>query len=290
MGIYDRDYTQAQNKGPSWGGEGGMRLGLPRLTRGVKWLLITNFAIFLVEAISGQMDKGHTDYFAEWGSVLPVSWGCIAQLWRLVTYQFLHANPMHIIMNMLALYFFGVMLEGVWGTRKFITYYLLCGAAAGLLYIAFVVTGIQRPGSLVGASGSIFGVLAACAILFPREIMLIGFLPLPMWLGALLYVGSFIFDLVTGAENAGGNVAHLGGMAAGAAYCWFGPRVSSAMTTRRRSAWDRKMDQQRRLQLEVDRILDKVHDKGLASLSRSEKKLLQEATRLEQERLKSGKP
>jgi membrane associated rhomboid family serine protease len=266
-----------------------MRIGLPRLTDGVKWLLILNVAIFLVEAISGQMDKGRTNYFEMWGALIPDGW-MIAQVWRLVTYQFLHATLIHIAFNMLTLYMFGPKLEAWWGTRKFVTYYLLCGVAAGVVYIAVTLMGLLQVGVLIGASGAILGILAACAILFPRDVMLFYFIPTPMWVAALLFVALFAYALLTGQANAGGNVAHLGGMAAGAAYCWFGPRVSSALTTRRRSAWDKKMDQQRRLQIEVDKILDKVHEKGIGSLSRGEKRLLQEATRLEQERIKSGRP
>lgn len=283
MGIYDRDYTQAEQRGPSWGASG-VRFGLPPLTKGVKWLLIINVAIFLIEAISGQMEKGHTDYFVIWGSVFPLSWVEIAQVWRLVTYQFLHGGLLHIAFNMLTLYMFGPKLEMYWGTRKFITYYLLCGAAAGVAYILVTLAGWLSVLPLVGASGAILGVLAASAILFPHDVMLLYFIPMPMWVAALVFVGLYIYAILTGQANAGGNVAHLGGMAAGAAYCWLGPKLGSMISSKRRSAWDKKMEQQRRLQIEVDKILDKVHEKGIASLTRAEKKLLQEATRLEQER------
>jgi membrane associated rhomboid family serine protease len=288
MGIYDRDYTQAGGRGSSGGFGGGVRFGLPKLTSAVKWLLIINIAIFLVEAISGQMDKGRGNYFEMWGAVFPLSWAWIAQVWRLVTYQFLHANLMHVAFNMLALYMFGGRLESYWGARKFTIFYLSCGAAAGLLFTGLVLTGAMGALPLVGASAAILGVLAACAILFPHDIMLFYFFPLPMWVAAILFAAMYVYDILTGQPNAGGNVAHLGGMAAGAAYCWLGPKLGWMMTRRRRSAWDKKMDQQRRLQIEVDRILDKVSEKGIGSLSRSEKKLLQEATRLEQERTRPG--
>jgi membrane associated rhomboid family serine protease len=281
MGIYDREYTQSSRQGPSWGGPGGMRFGLPKLTTAVKWLLIINVAVFLIEVISGQMEVGARNYFEEWGAVFPQSWAYVAQVWRLISYQFLHGGLQHILFNMLGLYFLGPRLEAFWGIKKFLTYYLLCGVAAGLLYTLLAMSGILDVGTLVGASGSILAILAACAILFPGDIIFLLFFPLPIRIAALVLIGIFIFLTFTGG-NRGGNAAHLGGMAAGAAYIWLWPKLGNIMTGRRRSAWDRKMEQQRRLQLEVDRILDKVHDQGLASLSRKEKKMLQEATRLEQ--------
>jgi membrane associated rhomboid family serine protease len=271
--------------GSSWHGQG-PRLAFPSVTPAVKWLLIANIGIFLFEALSGQMEAGNRNFFEEWGAVAPLppnAWLQAAQVWRLVTYQFLHANLGHIAFNMLGLFFFGPRLESWWGTRRFTVYYLCCGAAGGLLYTATVLLNLLPAGVLVGASGAILAVLAACAILFPGDVVFVVFLPLPIRLAALLLAGVFILYTFAG-RNAGGNVAHLGGMAAGAACVWLGPRFGSLITARRRSAWDRKMEKQRRLQLEVDRILDKVHEKGLASLSRSEKKLLQEATKLEQER------
>jgi membrane associated rhomboid family serine protease len=288
MGIYDRDYTQADQGGPSWRGSSGTRIGLPPLTTAVKWLLILNIAIFLVEAISGQMDKPD-DIFLVWGGLYGPGW-LVLQVWRLVTYQFLHGGMMHLVFNMLTLYMFGPKLEMWWGTRKFTAFYLLCGVAAGAVYLIATLTSLLSPGVLVGASGSILGILAACAILFPRDILLLfGFIPMPMWVAGILFVVLYVFSILSGQQNAGGNIAHLGGMAAGAAYCWLGPKLSGMMTSRRRSAWDRKMDQQRKLQLEVDRILDKVHEQGISSLTRGEKKMLQEATRLEQERLRTGR-
>jgi membrane associated rhomboid family serine protease len=283
MGIYDREYTQASRQGPSWGGPGGVRFGLPQLTKAVKWLLIINVAVFLIEVISGQMDKGPGDVFVIWGAVWPRSWMLVAEVWRLITYQFLHGGLQHILFNMLGLYFLGPRLEAFWGIKKFLTYYLLCGMAAGLLYTVLALSGILGVGTLVGASGSILAILAACAILFPGDVIFLLVFPVPIRVAALILIGIFVFFTFTG-SNAGGNAAHLGGMAAGAAYIWFGPKLSGIMTGRRRGAWDKKMAQQRQLQLEGDRILDKVHEQGMASLTRAEKNMLQEATKAEQQR------
>jgi membrane associated rhomboid family serine protease len=279
MGIYDRDYTQARPPGQS----SGVRWALPPLTKAVKWLLIINVVVFLIEVFSGQMENGAENYFEEWGAVYPITWTLVAEVWRLVTYQFLHGGLGHVIFNMLGLFFLGPKLEAYWGVKKFVTYYLLCGAIAGLVYTALALSGILTAGVLVGASGSILSILAACAILFPGDIIFLLIFPMPIRVAALILMGIFVVLAFMG-PNAGGNVAHLGGMAGGAAYIWLGPKLRTLFTGRRRSAWDKKMEQQRRLQIEVDRILDKVHEEGLGSLSRDEKKLLQEATRLEQQR------
>jgi len=282
MGIYDRDYTHANYGGPSGRGPQ-TRYVLPPITRAVKWLLISNVAIFLFEAISGQFEAGATNYFEEWGALTPESWVQIAQVWRLITCQWLHAGIWHILFNMLWLFFLGPRLEAYWGARKFMFYYLLCGTAGGIIYVLATLIHLLPPLPLVGASGGIMGVLAACAILFPADVVIFIIFPLPIRVVAIIFAAISVVNAFTG-SNVGGEIAHLTGMGAGAAYIWLSPRLGRRIVTRRRGAWDKKMQRQRELQLEVDRILDKVHEQGLSSLSRQEKQLLQEATKLEQER------
>ncbi len=279
MGIYDRDYTKVVHDGQ------GPRVhwGLPPLTPAVKWLLIANIAVFLLEVISGEMAKGFDDLFVVWGAVWPESLVEVLQVWRLFTYQFLHSGLWHLIFNMLALFFVGPRLERYWGTRKFVPFYLLCGATGGLIYTVVATLGILPAMPLVGASGGILGVLAACAILFPGDIIIFIIIPMPIRVAVIILTVIFLFFSFNGL-NRGGNIAHLGGMGAAALYIWLVPKISARLLGKRRGAWDRRMEQQRRLQLEIDRVLDKVHEHGLASLSRHEKKMLEEATRLEQER------
>lgn len=279
MGIYDRDYTQAGHDA----GRPLIRYGMPPLTPAVKWLLIVNVAIFLFEAISGQMEQGNFNHFEYWGAVSTQSWISVAQLWRLVTYQFLHHDTKHVVLNMLCLFALGPRLEGRLGTRRFTVFYLLCGIIAAVCYIIMAMAAVVSKGVLVGASGAVLGVLAAVAVFFPYDKVIFLIFPMSVRLAAILMI---IISLATGLAgyNVGGEIAHIGGIAAGAAYAWLGPKLNLMLTARKRSAWDQKMERQRRLQIEVDRLLDKVHEHGLASLTRHEKKLLQEATRLEQER------
>lgn len=146
------------------------------------------------------------------------------EIWRFITFQFLHANLAHLGFNMLALYFFGPMVEKYWGSRRFMAFYLLCGAAGAAAYLllwaaGFVVTGPDVP--LVGASAGIFGILIAGAVLAPNARVMLLIPPIPMKLRtlALVVVGIGIYTVLWRGDepgsNAGGQAAHLGGAALG---------------------------------------------------------------------------
>lgn len=284
MGLYDRDYTQAdfeskRHYAPQ------MRMAFPRITPVVKWLLIINTAVFLVSFLIPQLGA-HIFY---WFSVYPATVGMSLQFWRLITYQFLHASLGHLFWNMLILYFFGPMLERLWGGKKFLTFYLVCGTAGGLLYPFLVLIGWLNSAPLVGASGSILGMLAAGAILFPNMMVLVMFvIPVRLVIVALVLAGISIITLLRPdqSSNAGGEAAHLGGMVAGAVYV-----VSQSWRDRlklkvRSGVWEKKMDGRRNLQVEVDRILKKVHEQGIHSLNSKEKRVLKQASKTEQTRNK----
>lgn len=137
------------------------------------------------------------------------------QFWRLFSYQFLHGGLVHLGMNMMALFVFGPMIEKWWGPRRFLAFYLLCGACGAWLMalLAFVPEVLNASEAwLVGASGSIFGVLVACALIYPKdEVRLL--IP-PVWVTVRKL--AVIFILLSAASmfvgyNLGGNAAHLGG-------------------------------------------------------------------------------
>ena len=159
---------------------------------------------------------------------------------QLITYMFMHANFQHIFFNMFALWMFGRVLEQVWGPKRFLTYYLICGIGAGLVqelvqYVQYasvlqgydaVNTGLGTIAMseylnlmrTVGASGAVYGILLAFGMLFPNSEMFV--FPLPMPIKAKYFVmGYFVIELVLGL-SAGDNVAHfahLGGMLFGLA-------------------------------------------------------------------------
>jgi len=272
MGIYDRDYTQDPwERGGSY-----MNIGLGRMGSVVKWLLILNFVVFLL-TISQNLNR----HLFAWGAVIPQGIYNI-QLWRLVTFQFLHQNAMHFLFNMIFLYFFGPILEQTWGSRTFLKFYLACGAAGGIVYTLLATTGILPVRPLIGASGGLYAIMAAVAVLYPRmPVLLYGLIPLRMvWLVVLALILSLL--RFTSDVNPGGEAAHLTGLAAGFIYVKYKPFFTGFQLQRRKGNWEKRMEQERAFEAEVDRILKKVHDEGLASLSSREKKILQEATRREQ--------
>lgn len=177
---------------------------MPPVTRNI---LIANVALFLVVMTAGE---GVFESFA----LYPLGAGFMP--WQLVTYGFVHGGVMHIAFNMLGVWQFGSDLERVWGSRKYLVYYLACAVAAGLTQLGFAaVTGSVYP--TVGASGALFGLLLAFAMIFPHRKVLLLFPPIPM--RAPIFVAVFgiieLFLGVTGSVEGVAHFAHLGGLAGG---------------------------------------------------------------------------
>jgi len=277
MGVYDRDYYRPDNEE---GQSPQMRIRFPQLTPVVKWLLIINISIFLLCFIVKPVGR----FIYGWFSVDSTNITNSLQLWRLVGYQFLHSlsDPWHIVLNMMGLYFLGPALERFWHSKKFLIFYLLCGISGGVFYLLLSNFGIVQSGVLIGASGAILGMLAACAILFPQFIVVLFIFPVPIRRAAVILIFIFLISIFMG-SNAGGNVAHLAGMAAGAGYVYLWPRLKNRYKfAPRANSWEKKVKAYSELQNEVDRILAKVNQQGIASLTKKEKKTLEEATKLEQ--------
>ena len=284
MGIYDRDYTREDS---SYGYRHApqMRMAFPRITPAVKWLLIINFGVHLVKVFFFRVPTKYgisplDSVFA----VFPISVPQAFQLWRLVTYQFLHWNGWHLFINMLALFFLGPTLERNWGTKKFVIFYLSCGAAGGLFYLLLVAVKFLSVLPMVGASGAILGMLAACAILFPQFVVFIVLFPVPIRVAAVGFTLLYVINLAAKGSNAGGDAAHLAGMATGAIYVFSQSARTKLKSKIHAGAWEKKIAEQRNFQVEVDRILQKVHHSGIHSLTSKEKKVLKKATETEQTR------
>jgi membrane associated rhomboid family serine protease len=132
--------------------------------------------------------------------------------YQLVTHMFLHGGFFHILFNMYALWIFGAVLEKIWGPKKFLIFYLVCGLAAGLAE-TFLVSG----GPAIGASGAIMGLLGAFAYTFPNTQFYM--IPFPFPIKAKYMAAIFAaFDLFGGFAGSSDNVAHfahLGGLAMG---------------------------------------------------------------------------
>jgi membrane associated rhomboid family serine protease len=280
MGIYDRDYGRdGFDSGGGYGSQ--IRFAFPTITPMVKKLLIINIAVFLPCILVPRLG----DFLFEWFSVYPSSiWRCL-QIWRPITYQFLHDTNSfwHICGNMFILFFCGRILEGYLGSKKFIIFYLISGSLGGIFYTFLVIVNVLQPNSLIGASGAIFGVMAAGALLFPRiQFYFFGVFPIPYFVLAVIYTVGSLFFILKG-SNVGGEATHLVGVAAGVVYVMYKPWIQRSKIKIGQGNWERKVKRERDFQADVDRILEKVHNSGMASLTRKEKRILKEATKREQE-------
>jgi membrane associated rhomboid family serine protease len=186
---------------------------------GVKWLLISNVAVWLVYFFAVRMESG------QFFSLLALSPRAVLghfAIWQLVTYLFLH-DPYgfgHILFNMLTLWMFGMDLERDWGTKQFLKYYFLCGIGAGICDVLANAAVGNLDTRTIGASGAIYGLLLAFGMLYPDRTVLMSFLfPIKakyfvMIMGAIAFLSSIGS---TGTSRVS-NVAHLGGMIFGYIY------------------------------------------------------------------------
>jgi membrane associated rhomboid family serine protease len=181
-------------------------------------LIIGNILVFLAEMALGNR---FISVLALWPP------GTRFMPWQVLTYAFVHGSVMHLAFNMFGVYMFGGDLERVWGSRRYVGYYLVCVlSAAATQLVVTGVTGSTYP--TVGASGGVFGLLVAYAMLFPRRMIMPLFPPIPM--PAPVFVTIYgVLELVLGVTGTAAGVAHfahLGGLAGGFALIrfWRRPR------------------------------------------------------------------
>lgn len=183
------------------------------LTPAIKIIIMINVAVFLLELII--LNAGGPEGLAtvfDWVALDASDVFTKLQVWQLVTYMFLHSpgDIFHLAWNMLLLWMLGGDVERTWGSRRFARYYLITGIGAGLANCVFT-----QP-LTIGASGGVFGVIIAFAMLFPtRTILLMGIFPISARQLALILVVIELFSL--GALSADGvaRIAHLGGALTG---------------------------------------------------------------------------
>lgn len=136
------------------------------------------------------------------GAVVQLGW-----VWQPFTYMFVHANISHIFFNMLGLFFFGTAVERSLGTKEFVFFYLLTGTLAGLFSLGAFALGGAWNVQLVGASGAVYAVLLAFAVINPRaRIFIWGIIPVQ---APLLVLGYTVLELWSEIFGMGGNIAHL---------------------------------------------------------------------------------
>ncbi len=288
----------------------------------IKNLIILNVVVFLFQIIGKQIvtDSGFTfadiitKYFALIpleGITFPTGIGMVSSWhfypWQLITYQFMHGGFSHIFFNMFALWMFGVEVEYLMGSKKFIYFYLLCGVVAGLFQLFLPPIFGESLAPTIGASGAIFGVLVAFAMYFPdRYIFLYFLIPIK----AKYLIPLFIIMEFMLIESPGGNIAHLahlGGAIAGFIYITFEKRRSISRNPFNDSspgknifgsfiptnpfkrkdnsvedAYFHEVDNNKDFtvtQKDIDEILDKISQTGYQNLTDKEKRILFEASK-----------
>jgi membrane associated rhomboid family serine protease len=274
MAWENREYYR---DGPSYGGGrglGGLSFLLPR-TRLAMVLILVNVAVFLLGAFVRAV--------GQWGLFTYADGLWLTQPWRWITYQYLHGSAGHLFFNMLGVYFFVPVLEQMWGWKKTLAFYTAGGVAAALTYglMALVAFGNARFGTLIGASGCLLAVLGAVAVIAPdMQVLAMLVIPITMRVLAILYAVFYLLSVV--GDRSLSDAAHLGGLAFGAAYVFVERRFGGVLETQR-YAWKQRSKQravrrEQDEQADIDRILQKVHDKGMNSLSWMEKRTLKSAT------------
>ena len=181
--------------------------GLARLKNITQKLIVINVLIFALEVMSGDT---FIEYFALW----PLGHGFIG--WQLISSAFLHAYPMHLLVNMFGLWMFGRDIERVLGSRYFLALYFLSALTAALTQLV-VTTWLQQSEPTLGASGAVFGILGAFAMLYPNRIIVLLFppIPLPARLFVFLYAAFELAEGVLGTNAGVAHFAHLGGLVGG---------------------------------------------------------------------------
>ena len=288
MGHADREYFRDG---------GGSSSGRLARTPVVKWLLILNLGVFVLGLL--------LDLRGAFEAVgcFTVEKGIMGfQIWRFITFQFLHVDFGHLLFNSIAIYFFGAFVEQQLRSRAFLAFYLLCGGAGALGYAVLVSINSDPDIGVVGASGGIFGILAVAALIAPDMRVQLLFPPvtLTMRLLAIIMLAWGAFVVLSGGRNAGGEAGHLGGALAGF-LMWKIPMLrqflqnlarSQGGASRKRGGFGIRITKEKKSYTRklgpkikdrggdaaaVDRILDKINEHGLQSLTEEERRLLSDS-------------
>ena len=191
------------------------RLGPGAMTPTVRLLLFLNVAVFLLTFLVPSLVLTFGLIPA---AVIQKLW-----VWQPITYMFLHGSLTHILFNMLALWMFGVELELAWGTRFFAKYYFVSGVGAGISTILvsllpFAFADQMYAAVTVGASGAIYGLLLAYALIYPNRTIYYIVFPIPARLFVIIVGAISLFSAMSGAGSGVAHLTHLGGILAGYLY------------------------------------------------------------------------
>jgi len=248
----------------------------------IKVLITVNFLIYVLQTISGP--NVASDLWRLFGLVPKQVWSDL-MLWQPFTYLFFHdSNPWHVLMNMFVLWMFGTELERLWGREGFVKYYFITGVGSG------IITGCISPNSLIpliGASGSVFGIILAYGITFPnRTIYLWGIVPIRS-IVFVIFIGVLsLFSTINSTSNVS-HVTHLAGMIIGYTFLKRKWRLGAIVFYIRKKIIEyqifreeKKVFYNKKLENNIDILLDKINKSGFDSLSQDEEKELYENSKI----------
>jgi len=240
---------------------------------GIKGIIIT-CAIFYVLSIFPQINR----FLIITGALKPSLVLFQGQIWRVATYSVLHGGTWHILLNMFALWMFGTEIEEIWGTKRFITFYILSAVGSGIISLLTIFTGDPL---IIGASGAIYSLLVIYAYYFPdRRLLLFFIIPVSARTAVIIFI---IAEILT--FNNGDNISHLthlGGILVAFIYIKvYNPlnallneqKVKNAEKKIRDNA-KRVLEKKEYMETVIDPILKKISEDGIDSLSFKEKGIL----------------
>lgn len=261
-------------------------LNFGRMPPAIRTLIIANVVVFIVSNIAG---GGFYDMFG----LVPVHVLRDRWIWQPFTYLFVHGGLMHLLFNLFALWMFGLPVESQWGEWEFIKFFFICGLGAAAAQMALAP---HSTIPVIGASGPVYGLLVAFAMLYPDAVVYLYFLiPVKASHMAILFGLIEFFTGASGATPGVARFAHLGGMLTGYLYIrwWWVVKIKA------RAAWHRlsegaaaaaprvarrpdaaappepSPEEREQAQMaEVDRILDKILVSGLESLTEEERAVM----------------
>lgn len=260
----------------------------PGLTPGIKGLIILNSVIFLLQNLSLMFNKiDIVPYFALNSDTMS-----FFDIYQFLTYAFLHGGIFHILLNMLALYMFGAELEIHWGKNRFLAFYLFSCIFGGVFTWVIHNTLMLPPGGIgnriiIGASGGVFGVLIAYALIWPnREVLFMFFFPMKIKYMVIILMLIIAFSLPH--ESRISHITHLGGAIGGFLFFQylnkyryrknFSWSLRDYLHRRKMMRLQKELYHQNNVKDRVDELLDKISKYGIDSLSRKEKQFLKEAS------------
>ena len=255
------------------------------LPQGVKNIIIANLIVFILLELSGMK----LNIFRSFG-LIPSQIIFEFKIWQLFTYMFLHDGFFHILLNMLFLWMFGREIEMIWGRDEFYKYYFVTGVGAGLLNSIF---SFNSSIPVVGASGAVFGILLAFALIYPnREVLLYGIVPIKVKFMVLGLAAIAFFSTIMIQQSRISHLTHLSGMISGIIYLrwnFIKSIINNLLNQHKRTTSTKvyhmkskkpKMDEDILIKKNVDKVLDKLNTEGWENLSDAEQQILYQASEI----------